>query len=401
MNRLLLFALWLGLLPTIGCSLTGKRGLFDRNDPDFVELPPEDGKKGLLGDATSEFRRLTGIKKKIDREGAKTTYQEAEAVFNAAAAMPVRGTARVSEFVRAAKVFKKAAKKWPESQLAQDAMFMAAEANFFADNLNDAEEIYSALMKEHPRNRFVSTIQKRKFEIGRYWMQVGTAHKRTIINPNFYDDKEPWTDTRGHGIRVLDKMRFDDPTGKLADDATMAGAVDLFEQKKYEQSEEWFSDLIQTFPDSPHQFKAHALAVRSKLNIYQGPRYTPDPLLDAEKLVDRMKRSFRMQLEADESMSKIVAEADAEIRLRMAERLAFTADYHEKRQEHGPATWYYARIIEKYSDTPYAEDARGKLPKLSGLPDMPAQRLAWLAKAFPEPEKQQPLVLSNAENLIR
>ncbi len=392
MKPWLQLALWLALLPAVGCS-SMMRSPFsrDRGDQLDEELPPEEREKGLLGGIGKDFRKSIGLDK-VDKDAARREYQAADAIFKEATQLSQNDPKRPKKFKAAAAQYKKAAKKWRESALEQDAIFMAAESMFFADELPEAEDLYSQLIKEHPRNRHVDKIQARKFMIARYWVDVGKERKYSFFRPNFFDKTLPWTDARGHGVRVYDKMRFDDPTGRLADDATMAGAVEYFEQEKFEDADQWFMDLIQTFPDSPHQYKAHILALRSKLNTYRGPSYTADPLLDSQKLLDKMARTFRQQIESEPEMSKTLAEANAEVKYRLAERLVYFANYYEKRGEYGPARWCYEQLQEKYSDTPLLDKAREGIARSKQYPDMPPQRLAWLASMFPDEEEQKPLI---------
>jgi TolA-binding protein len=398
---LLAVVIWIPLTLS-GCVVPGSFRVFDSNPPkdELVELPPEDASRGLFDDASRSMKKYFGIDR-ADREGAKKLYVQAETTFKRAASLPQSDPERRKQFKQAASLYSKAAKKWPESALEQDAWFMAGESNFFADDLNDAEEFYSQLVKNHPRNRHIDRVQARKFQIGTFWVNMGKLKHYSILHPNFFDDSLPWTDVRGNGIRVYDQMRFDDPTGKIADDATMAGAVEHFERGEYEKADQWFTDLIQTFPDSEHQFKAHLLALRSKLNTYQGPLYTPQMLDEAQTLAKKMGRTFRVQLQAEPELEKLVAEADAEIRLRYAERLLVQGEYHRKRGENAAANWCYEKLVARYGDTPYTKYAQEGIAKTKGLEPLPEQRLAWLAQMFPDRQKQEPLVISQPDVLKR
>ena len=99
----------------------------------------------------------------------------------------------------------------------------------------------------------------------------------------------------GHAIRVLDQIRFDDPTGRLADDATMRAASEYLRQQKYVEADEFLTDLRQTFPDSEHLFLAHMLGIQCKLELYAGPAYSGLVLEDAEKLVQKLTPRFSLE----------------------------------------------------------------------------------------------------------
>jgi outer membrane protein assembly factor BamD (BamD/ComL family) len=91
---------------------------------------------------------------------------------------------------------------------------------------------------------------------------------------NFFDERRPWNDTAGHGRRVLDKMRMDSPTGRLADDATMELANAAFEKGRFQDAADLYSDLRSTYPDSKHQFDAHFLGLKATLEPIAGPNTT-------------------------------------------------------------------------------------------------------------------------------
>jgi len=73
---------------------------------------------------------------------------------------------------------------------------------------------------------------------------------------------------------VFDKIRIDDPTGKLSDDATLAAANAYFAQGDFEKADQFYTDLRKTFPSSEHQFTAHFLGLKAKLLCYSGPDYS-------------------------------------------------------------------------------------------------------------------------------
>ena len=63
------------------------------------------------------------------------------------------------------------------------------------------------------------------------------------------------------------------------------------------------------------------------------------------------------------------------------------AEYRDRREEYRAAKLQYERVAREFSDTSLAEDAKARLAELKGSPDVPPQRLEWLAKAFPTDEK--------------
>lgn len=272
---------------------------------------------------------------------------------------------------------------------------MKAESYFFADRLNDATDAYQRLQKDHPRNRHNDRTEARLFTIGQYWIETAKADESSWMPLNLTDRSRPRLDADGHAIRVLDQIRYDDPTGRLADDATMAAAHELYRQKKYEEADEFLMDLRQSYTDSEHLFRAHMLGIECKLNIYRGPRYSGLVLDEADKLIQQTRRRFRDRL-AEENYAEMVARSAAKVAYHRVERYLYRADYREKRREYGAAATWYQRILEEYGDTPQAEIARARLTAIQPKPAEPTNHLSFLTKIFPDDRVENPLQMKKS-----
>ncbi|MGB7324422.1 MAG: tetratricopeptide repeat protein [Rubripirellula sp.] len=330
---------------------------------------------------------LTG-REQEDQVQAKQFYKEGDRLFKLASSQPTEQ--RKATFAKAAKQFKKAGESAPGSALEQDSMFMRAESYFFADQLTQATDTYEKLQKEFPRNRHNDRVAARLFSVSRYWIETAKANEGSWIPLNLTDSSRPRLDADGHAIRVLDQIRYDDPTGRLADDATMAAAAEYIRQEKYEDADEFLTDLRETFSDSEHLFLAHMLGVQCKLEIYAGPKYSGLILDEAEKLVQQTRARYPEKLNGTEH-GEMIARAARTIEFHRAETLAEKASFREKRKEYRAAGIYYHELLEKYGDTPQAEIARQRLTKIEKLPAVPTQRLSWLTTIFPESRPRNPL----------
>ena len=255
-------------------------------------------------------------KRRKDVTLAKSQFAAGEALYNQATA--VQGTERARLFREASTKFQEAAKSWQSSSLEQEALMWAAEAHFFAEDYYDAERLYAQLIKEYPRNPYLDHVDSRRFEIADYWLKTDNAQHKSFVVMNVSDPKFPWNDTGGHGKRVLEKMRLDNPTGKVSDDATMRLAVEDFQKGKYESAADTFADLRLTFPDSEHQFNAQFLELQSLLASYQGADYSSIPLTDAQARIKQMVRQFPQ--ESAEKQEEL-HQAYSKIRFQMAERI--------------------------------------------------------------------------------
>ena len=345
-------------------------------------------------DRVSRF--LTG-REQADALKARELYQQGDTLFRATAAKTAQisrdGESQGSEksqFAKAAKLFGRASEAEPGSALSQDALFMQAESLFFADQLTSATDIYQKLQKDYPRNRHSDRIASRLFTITQYWIDTEKAGGGSWMPINLFDYTRPSMDIEGHAIRVLDSIRYDDPTGRLADDATMAAAAEYIRQEDFEMADEFLTDLRETFPDSEHFFVAHLLGIRCKLEVYAGPAYSGLMLEEAEKLVKQTRERFPNKLQEKET-ADLLARAAAEVAFRRSEHLFERARYREKRKEFRAASEYYQRILDDYPKTPLADKARERLQTTAALPATPQQRLGWLKAVFPDSKRSSPL----------
>lgn len=322
-------------------------------------------------------------KKPVNLELARRYYLEAEEIFKQG--MSLQGEEQRNAFRSAAKKYDEAGKNWVSSALEQDAFMMTAESYFFSEDYPKAEDFYLKLLKNYPRTRYQDRIDQRLMEIGRYWKQFDDQ----FYNINLTDKKRPINDTRKHGVRVLEKMRLNNPTGKLADDVTIELANTAFEQQNWGDALDTYQDLISTYPDSPHQFDAHFLGVKAALMSYQGPEYSEEPLGKAEKMIKQMVRQFPQKAREEEEKIK---EAYAEVRYRRAEKLFTHAQYRYNKSEARAARIHCTAILSQYSDTPFADQATVMMEKTGGMPAEPVQQLGWLADLFPNRDKIKPLL---------
>jgi outer membrane protein assembly factor BamD (BamD/ComL family) len=322
---------------------------------------------------------------------AKELYAQAQQAYAAATQSKLQdpNADSRSQFAAAAEIFESAAKKWPESELEQDALHMAGESYFFADHYWDAETSYEMLLKKYQNSKHIDAIQPRRFAIAQYWLELYRKDPKAFYELNLLDESSPTRDGFGHAMRVFDRIRLDDPTGKLADDATLALGNAHFAAGKFMKADEYYADLRKTFPSSEHQFQAHFLGLKAKLEAYQGPDYSADAINGAEKLVDQIRKQF--PVEAQREREYLDREA-ARIRYLKSERDWLMAQRFDRRAEYGAAKHYYVGLVSDYPDTPFGERAKLRLREIGGEPDVPEQPLSWLVAMFPEDDEVKTLM---------
>ncbi len=381
-----------------GCSTIGRT--FDAlfaSKPRTVYVQQNDDQIGPVAQANLEeeqkpktfsdtLKSWTGNGPK--RSVAQKHYQLADARFRKAAAAKEAGQPHTDLFVEAAEEFGRAASRWPNSALEQDGMFMVGESYFFADRYPKAVEAYGKLIKKYPNSRHLDKIDKRRFAIAQYWLELNPQSWYVI---NFSDKSRPSRGTFTRAVKLLDRIRFDNPTGKLADDATLAAGNAHFNQGNYEKADDFYEDLRKTFPTSEHQFLAHYFGVRTKLESYRGASYDGDPLGEAAKLITQIRKQFPSQAESDQYRDEL-GKADKLVRFLKAEREMKLARYYDGRAEYGGARFYYNILAREYPDTPQGKQAGVRLAEIRERPDTPSQPMSWLVNLFPQAGDTKPLI---------
>jgi outer membrane protein assembly factor BamD (BamD/ComL family) len=310
-------------------------------------------------------------------DAARQLYDGADQLYQQA--LNAQGEERQKLFLQAAEAFGHAAERWPGSTLEHDAIFHMGESYFFADHYPKANEAYETVIAKYKNSRYMDTIDTRRFALAQYWLEWRREHGEPFYAVNVTDEERPWRDTKGHALRLYDKIRLDDPTGKLADDATMAAANAYFLAGDYLKADMFYTDLRRTYPSSEHQFEAHFLGMQAKLQCYQGEDYGVTPLEEAGKLVEQLKRQFPQDYAENR---EAIDRAGAQVRKLMAERDWRMARYYENRWDYGPARYYYEQVVKGYPGTPIAEEAQAKLAALADKPSDPPQPLRPLADLF-------------------
>ena len=328
---------------------------------------------------------------------AREMYTEAQQTYQQATA--ATDDDRVELFEEAAEQFAAATQRWPESALEEDGLFMAGEGYFFADQYPEANEQYELLLDKYPNSKHLDVVESRRFSIAQFWLGMHDQDPESFWSVNVLDDTRPWRDTFGNAVRVFDRIRIDDPTGKLADDATLAAGNAYFASGRFLDADAFYTDLRKTFPSSDHQFMAHLLGVKAKLLSYDGPDYSGDPLDEAEELIKQIHRQFPHEAAKEQ---EYLSRAYAEVRYKKAEREWNMAKYYARRGEYGAARFYYDVLAKEYDSTPFAEQAQEQIAETADKPDVPPQHLKWLINAFPEDEPVKPMMASPPSlNLIR
>lgn len=318
-----------------------------------------------------KFRKLIGLGP--NEVIARQLYAEGDALF------------REGRYTQAARKYRAASKRWPDSHLEEDSLFMLGESYFFADRYAKADDSFNRLYKKYDNTRHLDTSVTRQFAIARYWEQTHRQHPRWPVVPNLFDPTLPWFDTLGNALGAYESVRLNDPTGPLADASIMATANAYFLDERYEDADYYYGLIRSDYPQSEHQATAHLLGLRAKMLKYQGPHYDGVALSESLDLIEQMQLQFPDQLASE--MPRI-RQAEESVHAQMAQREYEMAEFYTKTKHHRAARYYYESVMRNYSDTAYADLARERMGDIADLPDEPRNYFAWLEDVLPETKRR-------------
>jgi outer membrane protein assembly factor BamD (BamD/ComL family) len=355
-----------------GCQMPGRTDLAGGQSlPDNILVKPDEDPETL-----SEWTRFSrkakyNLQKAVGLEPnepiAHQHFERGQQLF------------REKKFDEAAKEFKSAAKRWPDSPLEEDALFMQGESEFFADRYSAASDTYGRLLKKFENSRHLERAVARQFAIARYWDDLDRVNHRFVLIPNLSDKMQPLFDTPGNAIKAYESVHLYDPTGPLADDSVMAIANVHFLAERYEDADYYYDLLRKQYPQSEHQQLAAQLGLRAKMRTYQGPHYDATPIEEAEELVQQISAQFPNLPPDERERQRNAARA---LRTQKAQIHWETAEYYARLKYYGGARYYYNLILKEHGDSPFAEPARRRLAEFEGRPDNPPQRFKWLVRIF-------------------
>ena len=285
------------------------------------------------------------------------------------------------QFAEADEKFSEAANRWPDSPLAEDAMFLSAECKFFQDDYPNAREQFEGLLAKYTNSRYLDPTVQRLFAIAQYWEKIQQQDPRHLYSPNLTDDTRPYTNSASAAVEVYRRIYLNHPTGPLADDAIMAIAAASFRDGRWEDADYHYTLVRNEYPTSKHQFDAHLLGLQTKFNKYQGPKYDQKSLAECKKLADRLLKQFPQQL-ANRSERARVEKMAAEVEGQGALREWEMAQYYQKNGHNRAAKLYYGNILKDYPQSQFAQRAHEQIVALGGQPEIPPERFVWFTDLF-------------------
>lgn len=346
----------------------------------------------LLWDDLAPSQISTTIKSRFKGEegqaSAQQSFAQGKQLFERASQMITAnpdGTQHAPVFIEAANHFRAASSAHPDSSLAEDAMFLEGESFFFSDRYVQANRAFEGLIADYSGSRYLDRAEQRRYSIALFWLKLKESGAKFALN----DPKRPKFTLAGEARRILHRIRIDDPTGKLADDATFALATAYMDAERFEEAADTYSYLRKDYPGSEYQFKAQMLELESLLKSYKGPDYDGTPLAKAEKLRNQIATQFPDKASQN---SEILAQQGSLITNQLAQRDVEVGQFYERRGENRAAKIYYEKAKADFDGSVFTNELDQRIATVASLPPVPKPPAEWVQKVFPDAKSEKSVI---------
>lgn len=232
----------------------------------------------------------------------------------------------------------------PESEEAEEALFLLAQCRRRLRQGTRAFDNYQRFVDKYPNSRFSVGIA-----LGEY--ELGTAYLRGEMPGFLFFGADP-----GFGTRVLDHMQIHFRNHSLADDALVRVADYFMEDEDYEQATDALKRLLAEYPRSEHTLWARFQFARTLWLQNQGPLYDERVLIQSRRAFEDYAATARMLGEAERQKEQIATAEQMIVRIneRLAEKEYLIGRFYERTKAKTSALYYYRHCVRTYPGTEYA-----------------------------------------------
>jgi TolA-binding protein len=293
---------------------------------------------------------------------------QADAEFQAAIKLFRQG-----EFAEAEKQFARIAKKRKGTNWGQDGQYYLAECQFQRKKYVDAHDSFERLHADYPgATEYLPKLIEREYAIAQMWFgqsDSATPPEKKLSWTGHFDGSLPLIDTQGSALKALEHVRHNDPTGPLADRASVQIADYYMKRADYESAALYYDQFIAEYRKSPFLQRAQLAAIDARMKGYLGPEYDGSGL---EKARDLVKRTMQTFPERQASFEKLYQTLD-HINEAQAEKTFRDGMYYKRAGKVASAEYYLGKIPQRWPSSPWAVKAKAELAQLAKLPRKPSK----------------------------
>ncbi len=275
--------------------------------------------------------------------------------------------------------------------LAEKARYFEAECLRERGKLPDACASYHRMLQDCPMGVYREQACGKMYDIARGWLkadtleqiaaeQAGTAPpwyaRVPDMLPRPWDASRPLMDAEGSALNHLEQVNTFDPLGPNADKALYTLGYVHFYRGRFEEADQYFSQLVELHKTSPLRPEALKLAIMAKNNSTGGAAYDSTKASEALQLVHHAEAT-EVAATQDDKMKEFLTRSKMAVHVQLAEKEYRRGEYYERTGHPASAYFVYHEVCRKYAGTKFSDLAQARVAALKALqPKLEADREA-------------------------
>ncbi len=161
---------------------------------------------------------------------------------------------------------------------------------------------------------------------------------------------------RGHtsdALEMLFRIQQRASGSEVAERALLRTGDYYFDGGDFDFAEDVYTAFLERYPRSPNVARVRLRQAFANLFQYDGPRYSPTPLLDARQQFANFRQQFP-EMAREQNLAEIFEYIDEEL----ARKQAIKADYYRRTRRPEAAAALRQQIVQEYPDTRAAAESR-------------------------------------------
>lgn len=275
--------------------------------------------------------------------------------------------------------------------LAEKARYFEAECYREQGKLPEACASYHRMLQDCPMGVYREQACGKMYDIARGWLKADTldqiAAEQAGTLPPWYqrvpdmlprpwDNSRPLLDAEGAALNHLEQVNTYDPLGPNADKALYTLGYVHFYRGRFEEADQYFSQLVEMHKNSPLRPEALKLAIMAKNNATGGAVYDSQKASEALQLVHHAEAT-EADAAKDEKLKEFLTRSKMAVHVQLAEKEFRRGEYYERTGHPASAYFVYHEVCRKYAGTKFSDLAQARIAALKALqPKLEADREA-------------------------
>ncbi len=242
------------------------------------------------------------------------------------------------------------AKNFPNNPMGQDACFFLGVAWMNMNELDFANDSFTAYLKCKNNPPYFLEAINYKFEIAEAFR---CGAKRRILNTK---QLPKWGDSTKLALQIYDEVIAAMPCHELAAQALYSKGQMHWVNKQYRESIECFQAITKRFPKNPLAPNSYIIINKIYLDQCQNEFQNPDILAFAQINMKRFKQEFPREERLEQAEYDVMC-----IKEVYAKGLYETGQFYERTHHSHASVIYYSNAIIQFPDTQVAGYCRERL----------------------------------------